>query len=72
MQCLHSPVTASLFGPNIFLSTLVSNTLSLRSSLNMRDQVSHPSKTTRKIIFLYTLIFMLLDCKLEDKMFSTE
>jgi polysaccharide pyruvyl transferase WcaK-like protein len=32
----------SLLGPNIFLSTLFSNTLSLCSSLIVRDQVSHP------------------------------
>jgi hypothetical protein len=30
---LHSPVTSSLFGPNILLSTLFSNTFSLCSSL---------------------------------------
>jgi polysaccharide pyruvyl transferase WcaK-like protein len=29
-------------GPNILLSTLFSNTLNLCSSLNVRDQVSHP------------------------------
>ena len=34
---LHSPVTSSLVGPNILLCTLFSNTLSLRSSLNMSD-----------------------------------
>jgi hypothetical protein len=39
---LQSPVTSSLFGPNILLNTLVSNTLSLCSSLKVRDQVSHP------------------------------
>jgi hypothetical protein len=33
-------------------STLFSKTLSLHSSLNMRDQVSHPYKTTDKIIVL--------------------
>jgi hypothetical protein len=51
---LHSPVASSLLGPNILLSTLFSNTLSLCSSLNVRDQVSHPYKTTGKIIVLYT------------------
>ena len=49
---LHSPVTSSLLGPNILLSTLFSNTLSLRSSLIVRDQVSHPYKSTGKIIIL--------------------
>jgi hypothetical protein len=42
---LHSPVTSSLLGPNILLSKLFSNTLSLCSSLNVKDQVSHPYKT---------------------------
>ena len=49
---LYSPVTSSLLGPNIPLSTLFSNTLSLRFSLNVSDQVSHPYKTTGKIIAL--------------------
>ena len=43
---LHSPATPSLLGPNILLSTLFSNSLSLRSSLNVSDHVSHPYKTT--------------------------
>jgi hypothetical protein len=50
---LHSPVTSSLFGPNILLRTLFSNTLSLCSYLSVRDQVSHPYRTTGKIIVLY-------------------
>jgi hypothetical protein len=53
---LHSLVTSSLLGPNILLNTLLSNTLSLLSTLNGSDQVSHPYKTTGKIIFLYILI----------------
>ena len=39
---LHSPVTSSLLGPNIFLNTIFSNTLSFLSSRNVSDQVSHP------------------------------
>jgi hypothetical protein len=38
---LHSLVTSFLLGPNI-LNTLFLNTLSLRSFLNVIDQVSHP------------------------------
>ena len=44
---LYSPVASSLLGPNILLNILFSNTLSLRSSLNVSDQVSHPYKTTK-------------------------
>jgi hypothetical protein len=33
----------------------------------VRDQVSHPYKTTSKIIVLYILIFVFLDSKLEDR-----
>jgi hypothetical protein len=50
---LHYPVASSLLGPNILLSTLLSNTLSLCSSLSVTDQVSHPYKTTGKIIVMY-------------------
>ena len=39
---LHSPVTSPLLAPNIPPNTLISNTLILRSSFNVTDQVSHP------------------------------
>ena len=42
---LHSPVISFLLAPNIFLSTLFSNTLNLCSSLNVRDQVSQAYNT---------------------------
>ena len=41
---LHSLVTLSFLGHNFLLSTIFSNTLNLRSSLNVSDQVSHPYK----------------------------
>jgi hypothetical protein len=69
---LHSPVTPFLLGPNILLSTLFSNSFTLRSFFNVSDQVSHPYKTTGKIIVLYVLNFIFLDSKLEDKRFCTE
>jgi hypothetical protein len=47
---LHSPVTSSLLGPNIPLSTLFSNTLRLCNFLNVTDKVSHPYKTTGRIV----------------------
>jgi hypothetical protein len=50
-RLLHSLVTSSLLGPNILLSTLFSNTLSLCSSLSVRDQDSHPDKKQVKLYF---------------------
>ena len=45
---LHSPPTSTHLGPNILLNTLFSSTLSLRSSLNVSDQIPHFYKTTHK------------------------
>jgi hypothetical protein len=44
---LQPHITSSLFGPNVLLSTLFLNTMC--SSLNVRDQVSHPYKTAAKL-----------------------
>jgi hypothetical protein len=41
--------------PNILLNILFSSTLSLRSSLNVSDQVSHPYKTGKIAEKLYYL-----------------
>jgi hypothetical protein len=38
----------------------------------IRDQVSHPYRTTGKIIALYILSFVFLDSRREDKRFWTE
>ena len=54
---LQSPVTPFLLGSFIPLCTLFSNTFSLRSSLSVSDQVSHPYKATSKIVVLCYLIF---------------
>ena len=55
---LHYSVTPSLLGPNIYLRTLFWNTISLCTSLNVRDQVSHTYKTTGKTTVVFVLIFM--------------
>jgi len=52
LPCYFVPLS-----PNILLSTLFSNTLSLRSSFNVSDQVSHPYKTRGK-----NHISVLLNC----------
>jgi hypothetical protein len=49
---LHYPVTLPFLGQNILLNIVFSNTLSLLSSLNTSDQVSHTKTTTDKIIVL--------------------
>jgi hypothetical protein len=65
-------VTSSLLGQNVLLNTLFSDILSIRSSLNVSDQVSHSYKTTGKIIVLCILKLVFLDSNLEDKRFCTE
>ena len=68
----YSPVTTSLLGPNILLNTLFPNTLSLRSSLNVGDQVAHPYITTEKNYSSLYLNLYILVSKLEDRSFCTE
>ena len=69
---LHSLVTSSLLFPNITVDIRLSNILSPCSSLIVSNQVSHPYKTTGKIIVLYILISKFLDSELEDKRFCAE
>jgi hypothetical protein len=56
----------------IFSTAPCSQTPCLCSSLNIRDQVSHPYRTTRNIIALYILIFMVLDRRREGRRFWYE
>ena len=69
---LRSPDTSPHLGSNTFLSTLFSNNLSLCSSLNIRDQVSHSYKKIRKHSSSAYLDIYILDSKLESKQFLTE
>ena len=43
-------VTSTLLDPNIFLSNLFSKSLSVYSSSNARDQVSHPHHAAGSIL----------------------
>jgi len=49
IMSLRQPATSSLLGPNILLSTLFSNSLSLYPSLSVRDQVSDLYKKQVKL-----------------------
>jgi hypothetical protein len=66
-KILSSPPFSFLQSPVI--SLLNSNTLNLCSSLHVRDQVSHPYKTTGQISFIW--IFTFLNSRREDKGFLT-
>jgi hypothetical protein len=68
-SCLQLPIVSSFFGPDILLSTLFSNTLSLFPSFNIRDQVSHPYETRGRIVVFYISVFTFSDRRREDRIF---
>jgi hypothetical protein len=51
MNFLHPPLTSYLSAPNIFLCTIFTDTLNLRSSLNVSDHNSHQYKQQEKLLF---------------------
>ena len=68
---LYSLVTSSLLGPNTLLNTLFSNTLSLRSSLNVSDQF-HTHTDQRTILYFdisWSLTFWIANWKTKDTMY---
>ena len=69
---LCSPAILSFSGPFVFLSSIFPNTLGLYSFIPVREKVAHPCITTKKVIILYILIFVLVDNKVTDKVFCTE
>jgi len=64
---LHCFVTSPLLSPKCLPEHPFSNILSLCFPLSMRNQECHPYKTTGKIMFLCTWIFICLDSNMEDK-----
>jgi hypothetical protein len=59
MQFSPTSCHSSLFSLNTLLSTLFSNTLSLCSFLNARDQISHPYKNHRQnYSFVYSNFYV--------------
>jgi hypothetical protein len=71
-QFFQPPITSSLFGPSILLLTLLSTTLSLRSSVSVRNEVSHLYRTPGKIIVFCILNFTFIDSTREDKISDLE
>jgi len=71
MQSPPFPRYLVTLGPNILLNTMFSNTLSFLSSRNVKDQVSHPYKTTRKIILLLLLVHIIICTNNNNKIISS-
>jgi hypothetical protein len=72
MQSVHSHVTLSLLGPNVFLSILFLNTLSLCPFLMWETAFYTHIKEQARCVVLYVLIFTFLDIKLKGKRFCTK
>jgi len=57
---LHFPLTFSFLGPNIFRSTLSLNTISIYSSVSVRNQFSHLCEAMCKIVRKCTFYLCIL------------
>jgi hypothetical protein len=66
---LQPPVISSLLVPNNLFSTLFSDTLSLCTSLNVRDRISQPYKTSGKIMFFLCFSLYILKSRRMDRRF---
>ena len=62
----------SNIGSDFFLSNRLFNSFSLCSAFNIRNQVSHPYKSTGKIRFLYILKFIFPESQSWDQTLWTE
>jgi hypothetical protein len=60
---LHYPVNSTHLRPNITLSTLFSPSLDINFSLYLREEISQPHITKRKMIILYFSITIILQRK---------
>jgi hypothetical protein len=69
MRLCPASITFSFSGPGVLLRTLLSNTLNLFSSLNVRYHVERTYTTTDKMVVLYILIFVCVVSRREDEIF---
>ena len=68
---LHSPFTSSLLGPNVFLDTLFSHTLSPRSSVILETKFETRLTKSQNCSSVYWSLYV-LDSRLEDERICTE
>jgi hypothetical protein len=67
MLLFPAPIISSALESNILLSNLFSYTISVCSSLHIRNQVSYPFELTVKVIVLHILMFVFLESRCKPK-----
>jgi hypothetical protein len=60
--------SASIWGQNTPFGILFSNTLSLGSSLDVRDQIAHPYQTTGRIIVMYVNPYIVTQQRQDERL----